>query len=56
MLPGAGAFEAACAARLAQQAEAREARSHRRGGELPVSELLRCEVRARARARVRVRP
>ena len=47
MLPGAGAFEAACAARLAQGAEARLQRFGRDcsdGGELPLSELLRCEA------------
>lgn len=47
MLPGAGAFEAACAARLAQEAEARLQRLGRDcsgGGELPLSELLRCEA------------
>ena len=47
VLPGAGAFEAACAARLAQEAEARLQRLGRDcsgGGELPLSELLRCEA------------
>ena len=47
VLPGAGAFEAACAARLAQEAEARLQRFGRDcsdGGELPLSELLRCEA------------